>query len=175
LKPWLLNILACPIDKHHPLEAYFFRWETKEADIEKITSEAGEPKKGLEDKYSILKKQLGNGTISPPAIAAVKDKTGSKAATSLQAKVAKLLLGKPEEKEDLDTLYSYMNVIELGEGLLYCPECSRWFPIGSAVEGIPELMPDELREEEKDLMWLTKWKNVAPEGVLVKGKPFKLV
>ena len=173
LKPWLLNLLACPIDKHSPLEAYFFRWETKEADIENVSAEAGKPKKGLEDKYRILKKQLVDGTISPPAFAVIKDKTGSKAAASLHAKTVKLLLGKPESKEDLDTLYGYMYVLELGEGLLYCSECNRWYPIGSAVEGIPELMPDELREEEKDLAWLEKWKKVTPEGVLVKGKPFK--
>jgi uncharacterized protein YbaR (Trm112 family) len=174
LKPWLLNLLACPIDKHHPLEAYFFRWETKEADIDKIAADAGKPKKELEDKYSILKKQLGDGTISPASIIAVKDKAGSKEATALHAKAMKLLQGKPEKKEDLDIIYSYMNVLEIGEGLLYCPECNRWYPIGSAVEGIPELMPDELREEEKDLAWLAKWKKVAPEGVLAKGKPFKL-
>jgi uncharacterized protein YbaR (Trm112 family) len=173
LKPWLLNLLACPIDKHHPLEAYFFRWEMKEADIEKIATDAGKPKKELEDKYRILKKQLSDGTISPTAIAAVKDKTGSKAAAILHAKAAKLLQGKPEKLEDLDTLYNYMNVLELGEGLLYCTECGRWYPIGSAVEGIPELMPDELREEDKDLAWLAKWKKVAPESVLAKGKFFK--
>jgi uncharacterized protein YbaR (Trm112 family) len=175
LKPWLLNILACPIDKHHPLEAYFFRWETTEADLDRVAAEAGNPKKELEDKYRILKKQLGDGTISPPSISAIKDLTGSKAAASLHVKATKLLQGKPEKKEDLDTLYSYMNDLELGEGLLFCPECNRWYPIGSAVEGIPELMPDELREEEKDLEWLAKWKDVAPEGVLSRGKPFRPV
>jgi len=174
LKPWLLNILACPIDKHHPLEAYFFKWEATEADMNKVAAEAGKPKKDLEDKYKILKKQLSDGTISPFAIVAIKDITGSKAATSLHTKVKKLLQGKPEKREDLDTLYSYMNTLELEEGLLFCTECNRWYPIGSAVEGIPELMPDELREEKKDLGWLANWKSVTPEGVLSRGKPFKL-
>ncbi len=173
MKPWLLNLLACPIDKHHPLEAYFFRWETPEAELGKIAEEAGKPKKGLEDKYRILRKQLGDGTISVPALKAVKDATGSKAAAALQAKALKLLQGKPEKDADLDAIYSYLNVPELGEGLLYCPECSRWYPVGSAVEAIPEMMPDELREEKKDLEWLAKWKSVAPKAVLSKGKPFK--
>ena len=35
MKPWLLNVLACPIDKHHPLEAYFFKWETSDEELEK--------------------------------------------------------------------------------------------------------------------------------------------
>ena len=172
MKPWLLNLLACPIDKHHPLEAYFFRWEMTE-DIEKVAAEAGKPKKGLDDKYIILKKQLRDGTVSPPAIAAVHDHTGSKAVAALHAKALKLLGGKPEKTEDLDTLYSYMNALELAEGLLFCPECKRWYPIGSAVEGIPELMPDELREEDKDLTWFKKWQKVIPDAVLTCGKPFK--
>lgn len=173
MKPWLLNLLACPIDKHHPLEAHFFRWETPEAELEKIAAEAGKPKKRLEDKYKILKKQLGDGTISVPALKAIKDSTGSKAASALQEKALKLLQGKPVNDADLDAVYSYLNVPELGEGLLYCPECNRWYPIGSAVETIPEMMPDELREEKKDLEWLAKWKKVALKAVLTKGKPFK--
>ena len=173
MKPWLLNILACPMDKHHPLEAYFYRWETSEAEMEKIAAEEGKPKMEREDKYRILKKQLRDGTISPPAIRAIKDLTGSKPANTLLAKASKLLQGKPELTEDIDALYSYMNVPDLGEGLLFCPECNRWYPIGSAVESIPELMPDELREEDKDLEWLKKWRAVVPEKVLKNGKPFK--
>ena len=173
MKPWLLNILACPMDKHHPLEAYFYRWETPEAEMEKIAAEVGKPKMEREDKYRILKKQLGDGTISPPAIRAIKDLTDSKAANTLLAKASKLLQGKPESRQDIDALYSYMNLPDLGEGLLFCPECDRWYPIGSAVESIPEMMPDELREEEKDLVWLKKWGAVVPEKVLKNGKPFK--
>ena len=173
MKPWLLSILACPIDKHHPLEAYFFTWETPEKDVMGIVATAGKPKKELEEKYRILRKQLGDGTISPLSIAAINDLTGSKTAASLQVKATKLLEGKPESKEDLDTLYSYLNVLDVREGLLLCPECCRWYPIGRSVETIPELMPDELREEEKELEWLAKWKSVLPNKVLEEGKPFK--
>ncbi len=173
MKPWLLNILACPIDKHHPLEAYFFTWETPENDMKSIVSNAGKPKKDLEEKYRILRKQLGDGTISLLSIAAIKDLTGSKATASIQAKATKLLQGKPESKEDLDTLYSYLNILDVRDGLLVCSECGRWYPIGRSVETIPELMPDELREEEKELEWLAKWRDVVPKKVLEKGKPFK--
>ncbi len=174
MKPWLLNLLACPIDKHHPLDAHFFKWETTYDEIAKVASEAGKPKKGLEDKYAILKKQLKDGTISPPAIVAIHDHTGSDTTKNLHAEALKLIKGKLEKTEDLDILYSYMNTLELAEGLLYCSECRRWFPIGSAVEGIPELMPDELRDAEKDLAWLRKWEKVAPKAVLTKGEPFRL-
>jgi len=174
LKPWLLSILACPIDKHHPLEAYFFRWETPEVEIEKIASELGQPSKKLEEKYSILKKQLGDGTISSPSVSAITDRTGSKIAVVLQKKTVKILAGKTNKQEDIDILYRYLNMLELGEGLLYCLECGRWYPIGSSVESIPELMPDDLRQSEKDLEWLGKWKSLVPEKILKRGKPFSL-
>ena len=28
MKPWLFDILACPIDKHYPLKLYIFKFET---------------------------------------------------------------------------------------------------------------------------------------------------
>ncbi len=51
MKPWLLNILACPIDKHHPLEAVFFRWETPEEEIEINADSAGTPSPDHEKYY----------------------------------------------------------------------------------------------------------------------------
>lgn len=88
MKKRLMDILACPIDKHHPLELHVF-----------------------------------------------------------------------EEKE------------EIIEGLITCPKCQRWFPIR---EEIPEMLPDELRNEREDLPFLQKWKNQAPEKILAEGKPFNL-
>ena len=76
--------------------------------------------------------------------------------------------------EGIDVLYRYLNLVEVEEGLLRCPKCGRWYPIGSAVETIPELMPDDLREKERDLEWLAKWKDKVPEEVLTEGKPFTL-
>ena len=88
MKKRLMDILACPIDKHHPLELHVF-----------------------------------------------------------------------EEKE------------EIIEGLITCPKCQRWFPIR---EEIPEMLPDELRNEREDLPFLQKWKNKVPEKILAEGKPFNL-
>jgi hypothetical protein len=42
------------------------------------------------------------------------------------------------------------------------------------VETIPELMPDDLREKERDLAWLLKWREKLPEQVLRDGRPFTL-
>ena len=77
MKPWLLNILACPIDKHHPLEALFFSWETSEEEMEKIASEAGLPSDQFKKNYEHLAKQLVDGTISSPAIRNVEDLSSS--------------------------------------------------------------------------------------------------
>ncbi|MBM3292799.1 hypothetical protein FJY84_09015, partial [Candidatus Bathyarchaeota archaeon] len=71
-------------------------------------------------------------------------------------------------------LYKYLNVLEVKEGILFCPKCNRWYPVGCAVDTIPELMPDELREKEQELTWLEKWHKKIPEKILKKGQPFNL-
>jgi uncharacterized protein YbaR (Trm112 family) len=186
MKPWLLNILACPMDKHHPLEAYFFTWETTDAELEKINRDAGVTTVHFKNQYAHLAKQIADGTISPPALEKITDETGSTYSQELYADTRKFLSrlsfekSHEEEKllrdypEGIDVLYRYLNLVEVEEGLLRCPECGRWYPIGSAVETIPELMPDGLRERERDLEWFSKWKEKVPEAVLKDGKPFTL-
>ena len=186
MKPWLLNILACPIDKHHPLEARFFSWETTEEEMEKIASEAGLPASHFKKNYEHLAKQLVDGTISPLAIRNTEDASGSNSSKGLLAiavdAIARLeqVKDKSEEEllkehgQDVDALYRFLNLIEVDAGLLVCPECGRWFPIGSAVETIPEMLPDELREKDRDLEWLEKWRAVVPQPVLEEGRPYNL-
>jgi len=186
MKPWLLNILACPIDKHHPLEAYFFKWENTEEELEKINRDAGVTTIHFKKQYAHLAKQIVDGTVSPPALENIVDETGSTYSQELYADAKKFLnrlsfeKSREEKKllkdypEGIDVLYRYLNLVEVEEGLLRCPKCGRWYPIGSAVETIPELMPDDLREKERDLEWLTKWKDKVTEEVLKEGKPFTL-
>jgi uncharacterized protein YbaR (Trm112 family) len=186
MKPWLLNILACPIDKHHPLDAYFFSWETSEDEIKKITTEASVPSEFFKKNYAHLAKQLVDGTISPDSIRRIVDKSESEYSKRLLAiavdatlrleqvfdKCEDDLLG--EFPEDIDVMYRFMNLVELDAGLLVCPECGRWYPIGSAVETIPEMLPDDLREKERDLEWMKKWRELVPPNVLEEGKPYSL-
>lgn len=186
MKPWLLNILACPIDKHHPLEAYFFKWENTEEELEKINRDAGVTTIHFKKQYAHLAKQIVDGTVSPPALENIVDETGSTYSQELYADAKKFLnrlsfeKSREEKKllkdypEGIDVLYRYLNLVEVEEGLLRCPKCGRWYPIGSAVETIPELMPDDLREKERDLEWLAKWKDKVTEEVLKEGKPFTL-
>ncbi|KYH42424.1 MAG: hypothetical protein AYL33_002770 [Candidatus Bathyarchaeota archaeon B63] len=39
---------------------------------------------------------------------------------------------------------------------------------------IPEMLPDELREEKDELQFLRKWREKIPERILREGKPFNL-
>lgn len=186
MKPWLLNILACPIDKHHPLEVYFYSWETIEEELDKINRDAGKVSQHFTKQYKHLAKQIEDGTVSIPAIQSITDQTESPHTASLLIDVKKYLNRleidenrSPEHllssyPEGIDILYRYLNLIEVDEGLIRCPECGRWYPIGNSVETIPELMPDDLRDEEKDLEFLEKWGSKVPDLVKTEGVPFHL-
>lgn len=186
LKPWLLNILACPIDKHHPLDAYFYTWETPEDELKKINDDAGKASQYFSKQYKHLASQIEDSTISLVSIKAAKDMTDSPHTADLYLDVKKFIerLEYEEDKteanllskypEGLDVLYRYLNLVEVDQGLIVCPECGRWYPIGSAVETIPELMPDDLRERERDIEFLKKWEAKLPDNVKTAGKPFSL-
>ena len=186
MKPWLLNILACPIDKHHPLDSRFFSWETTPEEMRKIVSEAGVQSPHFRKGYRHVVKQLKDGTISPQALETITDLTGSNDSKILLEKALESIQriqGALDQQDDeflgnfsteIDILYRFLNLIEVDSGLLVCNECGRWYPVGSAVETIPELLPDDLRERERDLTWLRKWRDLVPESVLRDGKPVNL-
>lgn len=50
--------------------------------------------------------------------------------------------------------------VSVEEGALYCERCGRWYPI---IDEIPELLPDELRDERRDVEFAVK------HGLRVKG------
>ena len=79
MKKRLMEILACPIDKHHPLELHVF-----------------------------------------------------------------------EEKDEIVT------------GVIICPKCLRWYPIR---DEIPEMLPDELRDEKDEIAFLREWQEKVPERI----------
>lgn len=73
-----------------------------------------------------------------------------------------------EEQTDNDTRYD--NVI-VKEGVLFCSRCSRFFPI---IDEIPIMLPDELREREKDLQFLLEWETKIPSKILDHGVPWHI-
>ena len=60
---------------------------------------------------------------------------------------------------------------EIVEGIIICPKCLRWYPIR---DEIPEMLPDELREEREEIQFLKKWRHKIPQKILYEGRPFNL-
>jgi uncharacterized protein YbaR (Trm112 family) len=81
------------------------------------------------------------------------------------------ILACPIDKHHPLELLVFEEKDEIVEGLIVCPQCSRWYPIR---DEIPEMLPDELRKEREDLPFLQKWKDKTPEKILSEGKPFNL-
>ena len=184
MKPWLLNLLACPIDKHHPLQAYFFKWASTPEEIEEQLAAVGNTPNAIKDELKILAKQVVDGVISQAAVESIHDQSGVDAAVKFHGIVVeavKHVVSLKEsgvrslvDSESLGSLHRYMNLLDVEIGILYCTECGRWYPIGSSIESVPEMLPDDLREEEKDQAWLREWQEKIPENILQSGKPYSL-
>ncbi len=57
---------------------------------------------------------------------------------------------------------------EVAEGVLLCSECNRFYPI---IDEIPVMLPDDLRKQNEDLEFLSKWEKKLPEDVVYNGRP----
>ncbi|MBO3803569.1 MAG: Trm112 family protein [Candidatus Brockarchaeota archaeon] len=60
---------------------------------------------------------------------------------------------------------------EIVHGIIICDKCNRWYPIE---DEIPEMLPDDLREKDREIAFLNEWKEKIPKEVLMSGKPFNL-
>lgn len=65
----------------------------------------------------------------------------------------------------------FLQFAEIEEGTIFCEKCARWYPI---METIPQMLPDDLREEETEKSFLKKWKDKLPQQITEAGKPFNL-
>lgn len=57
------------------------------------------------------------------------------------------------------------------EGALYCTDCTRFYPI---IEEIPIMLPDELRDKNKDIEFLNKNQKKLPEKIIKNASPWHL-
>ena len=57
------------------------------------------------------------------------------------------------------------------EGALFCSKCSRFYPI---IEEIPIMLPDELRNKEQEMEFLTSNKKNLPEKLITMAIPWHL-
>lgn len=60
---------------------------------------------------------------------------------------------------------------DISEGVIFCPQCSRYYPI---IDEIPIMLPDELRDKNQDIEFLTKYKSALPDKIVTKGSPWHL-
>ncbi len=81
------------------------------------------------------------------------------------------ILACPIDKHYPLELFVFQEKEEIVEGVIICPKCSRWYPIR---DEIPEMLPDELREEKDDIPFLKKWKEKFPAKIINEGRPFNL-
>ena len=59
----------------------------------------------------------------------------------------------------------------VSEGVIFCTECSRFYPI---IDEIPIMLPDELRDKNQDIDFLKKYKDRLPEKIVSGGLPWHL-
>ncbi len=81
------------------------------------------------------------------------------------------ILACPIDKQYPLELHVFEEREEIAEGVIICPKCLRWYPIR---DEIPEMLPDELRNEKEELPFMRKWKQKFPKKIVHEGKPFNL-
>ena len=59
----------------------------------------------------------------------------------------------------------------VSEGALFCPKCSRFYPI---IEDIPIMLPDELRDKKQEMDFLKNNRDKLPEKIIEKANPWHL-
>jgi uncharacterized protein YbaR (Trm112 family) len=211
LKPFLTEILACPIDKSFPLDVFIFKWEDPSPEVKEffqtpsmeqatkafqknlvhtVEDEEGnflvgdlivlgkkpvaeylrlviEKIKELEvfrdTSDSFLVPHLAKilGPVRENIVRALDELKKGSAPTALMPKI----------ELDLNFLNAYKQRVEVEEGLLRCPQCKRWYPI---VETIPQMLPDNLRHQKKDLEFLSKWQERISGDIAREGQPWHL-
>ena len=164
MKPWLLNILACPICKEHPLTTY----------VLDVTKNRLKDKKGLAGELVVHHQR---GVLSEPSLEPVHNLSKDKAFDQRLAKARKVFAALSKQKpdaQDLLPLVEYFHGLEIQVGALRCEKCERWYPIGSRVETIPELLPDAGRDKKADITFLEKHRDVLPKVIVTGSKPFVL-
>ena len=207
MRPWLCDILACPIDKFFPLELIIFSFETNENIFKEILEaydkkdlisikkenvieiEQKNEELLLKDEIVIEKSKLG--IYINKIISSVKevDSIRDKSSFELSKRCIHIIQNDIKQKikafsnnlinEYIDTilpelylLNKFKTGIEIETGILFCSQCKRWFPI---IETIPQMLPDEYRDEEADILFLKTNKNLLDNTFFKQNlKPFNL-
>ncbi len=137
MKRRFMDIAACPMCKHFPLELYVIE--------EKEYPEREEQIKKLLERFK------------PPLC-------------ELYCYYLQVPIGKPV-KEVKEPPCAECLKKEVVTGVIYCPNCGRWYPI---IDEIPRMLPDNLRKKDEDLKFLRKYADRLPDKIVKRGKPWSL-
>lgn len=207
MKPWLFDILACPIDKTYPLKLYIFSFETISEDFETIIKTFETRDTNTIGKENIIKIIREDGKIFIKdniilektklkqyislIISSIKEldnifirgsnELGMKCFKIIQTVIKPKIIKLSENINSSDIInflpeLYFLNKIkvevEIESGLLFCTDCKRWYPI---IDTIPQMLPDEFRNEKKEIEFLQTNKNLLDEEFLNQDlKPFSL-
>jgi len=148
----MLDILVCPFDKESKLELFVIGSNAPPKDEEKIKRDLGQKSSDGHQQNKICQKIDDMESISDHH-------------------------DYEEEKKNKIDAYSddlfadaELDVV-IEEGILFCNRCLRFFPI---VEEIPIILPDEIRDKNRDLELLKKWSDSLPDKVVKKALPWHL-
>jgi len=205
MKPWLFDILACPIDKYYPLDLYIFSFETSQDEFQKflnlyekrdidlinkekiiefvtederlfIKDDIIIEKTPFEDYFNLVLSSINEvDHIHNNSLDEISKICFEKIKTQIRSNIEDFLKSSSPQnfKDILPELY-FINKIkietEIESGILFCKKCSRWFPI---IETIPQMLPDEYRNEEEEIHFLKINKNLLDKQFLKQDlKPF---
>lgn len=207
MKPWLCDILACPIDKYFPLELYIFSYESteeqfketikiyKERNLNRIRSEEIieiQEENGilfLRDDILIEKSPIDeylNRIISSiEEIKHLHDNSPYELSKrcfniireEIKPKIVNFAeINNFERIEPIIPELYFVNKIktetEIKTGLLFCVECKRWYPI---IETIPQMLPDEFRNENVEIEFLKTNKDLLDSTFFKQNlKPYNI-
>ncbi len=207
MKPWLFDILACPIDKHFPLKLYIFSFETGSDEFESFFNIYNKRDLDQIKKEEVIKIRTDNENsyikdnviietnpievyidliissitelinITDKSPYNISKKSFELVKTDIKQKIIEFSKNIKKKKIDeiLPELY-FINKLkietEIDSGLLLCEKCNRWFPI---IDTIPQMLPDEYRDEKKDIEFLLTNKNLLDDEFLKQDlKPFNI-
>lgn len=203
IKPWLFDILACPMDKHYPLKLFIFSYEEeddfksildsyekrekdnnkiveifKEKEILYIKDNIFIEKNPVEKYLTLILSSINElDNITDKSQSDISKKCFELIKTEVKKKIQKV--SKSEKIDNIDDVLPellFLNRIkietEIESGLLFCEKCNRWFPI---IETIPQMLPDEYRDETKETGWIKSKEDLLDEAFIKQDlKPFNI-